>query len=106
AEVSQSLEAELILTEGESPLEPLELHFEHDTLVLNTIKPAEQGNAIILRLYEPLGRHCVESIFTELPVQKIYKCNMLEEPQEELFMDEDFPVKPFEIITLRLELKR
>ncbi len=105
AEVSQSLEAELILTEGESPLEPLDLHFEHDTLVLNTIKPAEQGQAIILRLYEPLGRHCVESLFTMLPIQKIYKCNMLEEPEQELFMDEDFPVQPFEIITLRLELK-
>lgn len=105
AEVSQSLEAELIITKGESPLEPLELHFRHDTLVLNTIKPAEQGNAIILRLYEPLGRHCVESLFTMLPIQKIYKCNMLEEPQEEIFMDEDFSVKPFEVLTLRLEFQ-
>ena len=105
AEVSQSLEAELILTEGKSPLKPLDLHFRHDTLVLNTIKPAEQGRAIILRLYEPLGRHCVESLFTMLPIQKIYKCNLLEEPEQEIFMDEDFPVHPFEIITLRLELK-
>lgn len=105
ASLSQSIEAELIITEGISALQPLELQFAHDSLILNTVKPAEKGKAIILRLYEPLGRHCEESIFTILPVTHIYKCNMLEEPVQEIFMDEEFPVKPFEIITLRLEVE-
>ncbi|MCB5252819.1 MAG: glycoside hydrolase family 38 C-terminal domain-containing protein [Candidatus Cloacimonadaceae bacterium] len=105
ASLSQSIEAELILTEGRSPLQPLDLHFAHNALILNIIKPAESGKAIILRLHEPLGRHCVESIFTLLPIAQIYKCNMLEEPEQEIFMNREFSVKPFEIITLRLELK-
>ena len=104
AELSMGIETDLICSPGRTALQALPIYLQKDSTVLCTIKPANQGNAIILRLFEPLGRHTSQCLFSEIPLAAIHKCNLLEEPYQEIKHNKDWPVKPFEIITLRLEL--
>ncbi len=103
AELAQGIEAQPIYCTGISPLSPMDIQLGFDNLVLGWVKPADRGNAIILRYYEAVGRHCQELLLTSIPVKAIHKCNLLEEPQQELYNMQQISIKPFEILTLRLE---
>lgn len=76
-------------------------------VVIETVKLAEDRSGdLIIRLYESMNglrRATFKSAFT--PAQ-IWRCNMLEEPQEALDVTDgavSFEVHPFEIVTLRLK---
>lgn len=79
-------------------------------IILETIKPAEDGSKdIILRLYESKRTltHCILS--TSLSVNKVYQTDMLERLQSELSVKKgkialDF--RPFEIKTLRFSIEK
>ncbi len=104
AELAEAIEPQIICRQGISSLSPSDIQLGFSSLVLSSVKPADEGNAIILRYFEPVGKHTREQLFTSLPVTGIYKCNLLEEPLDQLDNMQDIYVKPFEIITLRLEL--
>ena len=54
--------------------------FEIDAdLVLDTVKPAESGEGIILRLYDPYGQRGRAIVKTRLPVSAACKSNILED---------------------------
>ena len=65
------------------------------------------GKSIILRIYETLGGSGRARIKTKLNVQKAFKTNLLEDDVEELVIEEDsiaVSCKPFEIVTVRLQM--
>ena len=79
-------------------------------IILEAMKPAEDGSGdVIFRLYEAAGAAVNAEIKIELPVGKIWECNMLEEEKTLLSEEkENLPVlhlafRAFEIKTLRLQ---
>ncbi|MNI45137.1 hypothetical protein D3C81_2092730 [compost metagenome] len=73
--------------------------------MLDTVKPAEEGNGVILRLYESAGGR--ESVALEWPeqVESISISNALEEEFEQLPHTEgrfELDFAPYEIKTIRI----
>ena len=65
--------------------------------------------SVILRVYESLGGLSRGTIETTWPVKRVWKCNILEDDEEEYKVDEgafDIELRPFEIATFRLQLYR
>lgn len=74
---------------------------------LSVLKPAEDGKALIMRLYEAHGGRRVVGIDLEpLGIGRVYRTNLLEDPEAELVLEEGvlhLEFHPFQVITLRLE---
>ncbi len=80
---------------------------EDRNVVIETVKKAEDGNAIIVRLYECHNARGRAELFCARDFQSAWMCDMEENPETEMEVVEgliQFDYKPFEIITLRLEL--
>jgi alpha-mannosidase len=81
------------------------LHF-----VIETVKWADDGQGFIVRLYEPLRQRGAAALKVGVPLKEAHICNLLEENKEALSVEEGedggsrlvFPIKPFQILTLRL----
>jgi len=74
-------------------------------LVIETVKTAEDGNGVIVRLYESQRRRGTGRLQFAFPVQAVWRTNLLEENQEELLVEDRsviIPYKPYKIITLRI----
>jgi alpha-mannosidase len=90
------------------------------SLILDTVKRGEDdedvsrgeftkrmGKSIILRIYDSLGGKSRGKIKTTLPVKRAWRCNLLEDDEEELKLDKgcvDIELRPFEVATFRLQL--
>ncbi|HCI81874.1 MAG TPA: alpha-mannosidase, partial [Ktedonobacter sp.] len=77
-------------------------------IVVETIKPAEDGNGLIVRLYEAHNQrgNCVLTFARDL--ESVQECNLLEEPVGNVDVQGKsitFKVRPFEIKTFRIWLK-
>lgn len=82
--------------------------FETDRpgVVIESIKVAEDGAGIVVRLYEAYGSRGPVALRTNLPVQAVHRTDLLENDVEKLgFADGlvNLEVHPFEIVTLKLE---
>jgi len=78
-------------------------------IVIDTIKPAEDGQGLILRLYEAHNQQGKGSLTFASPLRAARECNLLEEPVGAANFQEKtlfFQVRPYEIKTFRLELAR
>ena len=78
-------------------------------LALGSLKLAEEGDDLILRLYEPHGARGWVTLHISSPLAGVDRVNLLEEPAEgsPVTLEEDgtlvrFDVRPFEVVTLRL----
>jgi alpha-mannosidase len=75
-------------------------------LIVDTMKKAEDSNAIILRLYETHGIRGSATLKTTLPFSKAWRANLLEEKQSRLPATQgkiQLDFKPFQILTILLE---
>jgi alpha-mannosidase len=85
------------------------LHVSPDSAVVTDWKLAEDGDGSILRLEETAGKSepvTVQSSY--LAIQHAWLCNVLEQKQEELPVEEDaihLTLPPYGIVTLRMETK-
>lgn len=75
-------------------------------VILETVKKAENGDALIFRLYDAYNEHRenVEITFG-FDASRAYLCSMMEEDLQELSLCErsvHLTVKPFEIVTLKV----
>ncbi len=76
-------------------------------LVLDTVKRAEDGDGLVLRLYEPCGARGTARLELGLSAEKATRCNLLEDrggdplPLRDGALDVAY--RPFEIVTLRVE---
>ena len=77
------------------------------SLIVETVKWAEDGNGIIVRLYENERARGSAGLVTGFPVQAAYRCNLLEENSATLDVSDDgqtvqLSYRPYEIISIRL----
>jgi alpha-mannosidase len=75
--------------------------------VLETVKVAEDGGAIIVRLYESEGARGPLAITTTLPVRKAWLASLLEREEKSLALENGrvrIDLRPFEIVTLKYAL--
>ena len=74
-------------------------------LVLDTIKRAEDSDALVLRLYEAHGARGQARLRVVAPFSSARRANALEDDGEALDVDGDevvVPYRPHEIVTLKL----
>jgi alpha-mannosidase len=77
-----------------------------DNLVLDTIKLAEDGDALVLRLYEAHGARGRASIRLGLPFTRARLANLLEDSGTDVPVDGDtvaVEYRPYEIVTLLVD---
>ena len=84
---------------------------EDDEDVSTSEIPVREGKSIILRIYESLGGKARGSISSGLPVKRVWKCNVLEDDEEELEIRKSdtgsavsIELRAFEVATFRLQL--
>ena len=83
------------------------LSCDKENIVIDAVKVAESGKDIIVRLYEATNETCECSLQFGFYVKKAWSCDLLENVEREISTDGNgvrLQVKPFEIITLRLEI--
>ncbi len=74
-------------------------------VVIETIKLAEDGNGVIVRLYESQRQRGSVSLSTGFALAGAWHTNLLEQNEHEIAVDGQqitFSVRPYEIVTLRL----
>ena len=80
---------------------------DNPAVVIETVKLAEDRSGdLIVRLYESMNGLRRATFKTAFAPAEIWRCNMLEEPQEKLEVSGGavtIDVHPFEIVTLRLK---
>ncbi len=75
--------------------------------VIETIKVAEDGGAIVVRLYESEGGRGPLKLTTTLPVRKAWRTNLLEKEEKSLPINNGvvrLDLQPFEIVTIKFAL--
>lgn len=76
--------------------------------VIETVKQAQDGNGVIVRLYEDQRARGKVTLSTGFPLAAVYRCNLLEENEAQLEIDGQsvsFELTPYQIMTLRLVAK-
>lgn len=74
-------------------------------VIVETIKPAENGNGAVLRLYESLGRPATTALHTSLSHVAAVETDLLERPIGDADLG-SLEFGPFEIKTIYLEARR
>jgi len=70
-------------------------------VVIETVKRAENGTGIVLRLYEALGKNAKTSVSTAFPFDRALFADMLENPEGEADLA-DIRFTPYEVKTILL----
>ena len=105
---AHALNQKLVLLESDLvPMQTADSLFElsNDRVILQTVKYAETGDDIILRLYESIGSPQTLELSCKTSYKAAFECNMLEEKEQELKLANNMlklEFKPFEIKTIRL----
>jgi len=96
------------VTETKVPEKSDKLSFfslQDSNLILETVKPAEDGRGLILRMYDFKRQRGRGEVVCGFLVQKAWRTTILEEDQFELKVDGNevgFLYKPYEIISIRI----
>ena len=81
---------------------PSAVSTDDPAIIVETIKPAESGSGVIVRLYESLGRPAVTALRTELPHETATETNLMELPLGPIDLGR-LEFTPFEIKTIHLQ---
>lgn len=76
---------------------------EPSNVILETVKQAENGDGVVLRLYESENALTRTTVHLPAEAKQVLVCNLLEEPERELPIKNGcvtLRVKPYEIVTL------
>lgn len=81
-----------------------------DNVIADTVKKAEDGDGIIIRLYESLNKRCRTSVTLGFEAESVESCDLLENPEKPVAIESKdgrttfgIDVSPFEIITLKVK---
>ncbi|KAJ5768558.1 hypothetical protein N7533_001141 [Penicillium manginii] len=84
---------------------------EDDEDVSTNDLPSRKGKSIVVRIYESLGGKARGTIHSGLDVKRVWKCNVLEDDEEELEVRKadggsavSIELRAFEVATFRLQL--
>ncbi len=78
----------------------------HSNVVIETIKRAEDGEGVVVRMYESENSYTKTKLTVNTPFEKAYICNLLEEPESEAAVScdgIDVVLKPYEVVTVLLQ---
>jgi alpha-mannosidase len=76
------------------------LRLSADNVMVDAVKKAEDGDALIVRLHEFAGVRSMVELSSDLKLASIQECNLMEQPMGEAFpADQSFELKPYEIKT-------
>lgn len=81
------------------------INCDNDDVIIDTVKQAQDGNGIIVRVYESRRVRGERTLTVNLPFSKVYECNLMEENENEITFNGNeikFNIKPFEVKTFRL----
>lgn len=73
-------------------------------VVIETVKQAEDGDGVVVRMYESMRQRGTVTVTANFPFSAVWRTNILEDKQEALTtkgQDVYIHVKPYEIVTLR-----
>jgi alpha-mannosidase len=105
-----ALAAPALLPEGQNePVVSSFLSSDCPHVIIDTVKPAEDGRGLIVRLYEAHNQRGRGTLTFAVPLLFAEECNLLEEPLGAAQYQENtlsFQVRPFEIKTFRVGLTR
>jgi len=92
---------------GPQPAQSSLFKVDADHVILETVKQAEDGRGLIVRLYEYKNRRGPVTLRCAWPISQAEACNLLEEPCDERIEQLDdrqigFAIKPYEIKSLRI----
>ena len=90
-----------------SPLAAPFITIAQPNIVVETVKRAEDGKGVIVRLYESQRRRGAVTLSTGFALSEAWRTNLLEHNEAALQIDGQqvtFSVHPYEIVTLRLVL--
>jgi alpha-mannosidase len=99
--VVEGVETSQVLTPDPRSL----ISVDRSNIVIETIKQAEDGRGIIVRLYESQRQRGPVTLTTGFDLAEVWRTNLLEENQTALTPGSrsvGLGVKPYEIVTLRL----
>ena len=78
-----------------------------DAVIVETLKPAEDGSGVIVRLYESLGRPATTALRTTIAHERATETDLMELPLGDAAVDlANLEFGPFEIKTILLETRR
>ncbi len=100
-----ALNVPLRVVPGAAPLPSL-LRVDAPNVMVDTVKKAEDGDSLIVRLYEAHGSAASASVAFGFTPSAVSRVDLMEENPQPLEVTENavsFPATPFEIITLRVE---
>ena len=81
------------------------INCDNDDIVIDAVKQAQDGNGIIVRVYQSRRVRGERTLTINLPFSKAYECNLMEVDEKEISVDGNklkFNVTPFEVKTFRL----
>ncbi len=82
------------------------LSVDADNVIIETVKPAEDGNGFIARIYETEGSYTLCNLSFDSALKSVFKTDMLEYNDEQIETENSsiaLNFKPFEIKTLRFK---
>ena len=91
---------------------PRELSFvkcEHENVIIETVKKAEDSNDIIIRVFECYNRRTRTCIKFYKELQKVWECDMMENNLSEVIINGhqfSFEIKPYEIKTYKIRMTK
>jgi len=83
------------------------IQVDNPALIIDSVKKAEESDALIVRLYEARGTRGAARLSTSLPLRSAALTNLLEDEIGALRCDDkrvELNFKPFEIITVKMEI--
>jgi alpha-mannosidase len=81
------------------------VNVDKQNTIIETVKQAEDGNGMIVRLFENERCRGPVRLQVDFPITDAYCCNLLEENEEQLDINQNevqLDLKPYQIVTLRL----
>lgn len=78
---------------------------DRPNVIIETVKQAEDGEGVVVRLYESMRRRGPVTLTANFPFTEVWRANVLEDKQERLVGNGrhvTFTINPYEIVTIRL----
>ena len=88
-------------TASDQPAAAALVETDRPNVIVETVKQAEDSDALVVRLYEAHGARGPMKVQFGIPVSKVVECNLMEDPETEIPVDSDnsiaLQIKPFEV---------
>jgi alpha-mannosidase len=97
----------LVSTSDHGSAEATFFSVDRPAVVIDTVKKAEDSNALIVRIYEAHGSRGPVRFSSPLPVTAVSRCNLSEEDEIPMTWSDggvNLEILPFQIVTLKLQL--